>query len=392
MSDAFKVYAEQDVYSAALDRVRTLYDRFDTVVVSFSGGKDSTAALNVVLEVARERGRLPLDLVFWDEECITPETVDYVERVRALPEIRLKWLCLPIKHRNGCSLEQPYWHPWNPAERDLWVRPLPEGAITELRGFHAEMGHVDAAHLVYGPEHGQVACVLGIRAQESLRRLRMITKRGDNWLSDPGARGSVRPLGWASRQKPAWMTGQHYSQAYPVYDWEVADVWTAPHLLGWDYNRTYDLYYKYGFTFHAMRLSNPFGDEPMTNLGMWRELWPDLWHKMIARVPGSATVVRYCKSGLYGYGGQAVLPEGSTWKEHTFRCLELYPAKTRPLVANSVLTCIKRHNGITKRPIPEAEPDPASGISWKFLALIALKGDLKGRRSGKMTNNGELYI
>ena len=50
-----KQLQDQNVYDAALDRINYLYDRFDNIIVSFSGGKDSTALLNITLEVARKR-------------------------------------------------------------------------------------------------------------------------------------------------------------------------------------------------------------------------------------------------------------------------------------------------------------------------------------------------
>ena len=49
-------YTDQNVYKAALDRIRHLYDTFDEVVVSFSGGKDSTATLLCTIILAEERG------------------------------------------------------------------------------------------------------------------------------------------------------------------------------------------------------------------------------------------------------------------------------------------------------------------------------------------------
>ena len=70
-----KQTTDTDVHTAAVARFHDLFDRFDKVAVSFSGGKDSTACLNVALEVARERGRLPLDVYFFDEEAIHPETI-----------------------------------------------------------------------------------------------------------------------------------------------------------------------------------------------------------------------------------------------------------------------------------------------------------------------------
>ena len=74
-----KEFIDQDVYSKAIERINYLYDSFDKVVVSFSGGKDSTAVLNCTLEVAKERNQLPLEVVFFDEEAIHPTTIDYVK-------------------------------------------------------------------------------------------------------------------------------------------------------------------------------------------------------------------------------------------------------------------------------------------------------------------------
>ena len=76
---ATQKFTDKSVLEHSLERIRTAYDRFDRVIVSFSGGKDSTAVLNLALEVARERGKLPLEAVFFDEESIHPTTIEYVE-------------------------------------------------------------------------------------------------------------------------------------------------------------------------------------------------------------------------------------------------------------------------------------------------------------------------
>ena len=49
-----KEYLEKNVWEKALERIEYLYNSFDKVVVSFSGGKDSTAVLNATLEVAKK--------------------------------------------------------------------------------------------------------------------------------------------------------------------------------------------------------------------------------------------------------------------------------------------------------------------------------------------------
>ena len=129
----------KSVYDLAIERLHNVFDQFDTVSVSFSGGKDSTACLNLTLEVARERGRLPLDVVHWDEEAIPYQTEEYVRRVAELPDVNLRWLCVPAIHRNACTRSSPYWYPWALEDKDKWVRPLPPEAITKIDNYNSDV-------------------------------------------------------------------------------------------------------------------------------------------------------------------------------------------------------------------------------------------------------------
>jgi len=45
---------EVDVFGAARERMRHIFATYDRVVVSYSGGKDSTCCLEITIEVARE--------------------------------------------------------------------------------------------------------------------------------------------------------------------------------------------------------------------------------------------------------------------------------------------------------------------------------------------------
>jgi predicted phosphoadenosine phosphosulfate sulfurtransferase len=358
------VVDDENVYEAARRRFIELFDRFDKVVVSFSGGKDSTVCLNLALEVAEQMGKLPLDVYFWDEEAIHPETIEYVERVRRDPRVRFKWLCIPIKHRNACSRKEPYWYPWNPADKDKWVRPMPEGAITEMEGFYWGAGVPEIAHLVYPKSCGSIADVRGIRADESLRRYRSVAmKKHDNWINAP-------------------RDGYSFPCS-PIYDWTSFDVWVAPQRFGWDYNRTYDIMRLAGMTLNDQRVCPPYGEEPLSGLWIYAQCWPEMWHKMIARVPGAATAGRYATTELYGYG-KLSKPPGTTWREWAYRQLDLYPAAYRKIIAANLVALIREHKSKSNRPIPEDQADPLTGLSWKFLAMIVNRGDLKGRRSRTM--------
>lgn len=219
--------SDKNVYDLSLERINRVYELFDTVVVSFSGGKDSTAVLQMTLEVARERGELPLRVVFFDEEAIPYQTEEYVRRVANWPEIDLEWYCLPVQHRNACSRKEIYWWPYAPEAEDKWVRPLPPEAITELEGFplfppEARLTIPDTDALLFDPvRDGNVALMMGIRAQESMTRQRAVTQKvKENYIvkyNEVTDKGNL------------W-------RVYPIYDWRTEDVWTAPSRFGWDYN------------------------------------------------------------------------------------------------------------------------------------------------------------
>ena len=367
-----EVVADVNVYDAAIKRFEYLFDNFDKVVVSFSGGKDSTVCLNLALEVAKKKNKLPLDVYFWDEEAIHPDTIEYVERVRQLPEIRFKWLCIPIRHRNACSRKEPYWQCWDPHKKDLWVRDMPDNpdVVTEMKEFKWGDSVPDIAHYVYGPEHGTVADVRGIRADESLRRYRSVAQKTKlNWLGGP-------------------RNGHNYPVS-PIYDWTTFDVWTAPRLFGWDYNRSYDIMSMLGVAPSTQRVCPPYGEEPLGGLWIYAQGWPQLWHKMINRVHGAATAGRYANTELYGFG-KLQLPEGMSWRDWTYALLELYPKDLKGKVANNISNLIAQHKTKTNRPLHETEADLMTGLSWKFLAMIANRGDLKERRKGQVNANASL--
>lgn len=363
-----KHFTGQDVYTAALDRVRYLYKRFDNVVISFSGGKDSTAALNVVLEVARELQKLPVRAVFVDEEVIDPYTIEYVDRVRQHPDVQLDWYCLPVKHRNACSNEQPYWYCWHPEERELWVRDIPEWAITSHPVFEFGQSYQEWMQQIFPNDMGSVALVTGIRTQESLRRFQAIaSKKNDAWIK----------------------TTADYNNCYrchPIYDWSAEDVWKYVRLKQLDYNRCYDVF---NYTdMHGkllqQRVCQPFGEEPLRKLAIYAECFPSMWAKMVRRVKGVNTAYRYSNSELYLSGQK---PPGITWQEYCHRCLEAYSdTEVREKVGKNIQSLVRRHFRKTNDELHDEIAHPVSGCSWRFLAKIAVKGDLKNRTQGKMLN------
>jgi predicted phosphoadenosine phosphosulfate sulfurtransferase len=364
---------DENVYELAVRRTRLLFERFDKVAVSFSGGKDSTAVLNIARAAAAEAGRLPLDVYTFDEEAIPPETVEYCARVAALPDIRFHWFCIPVAHRNACSTKEPMWYPWAPEDKHRWVRELPPQAITELAGFNRQPHH-HVPPLIFPANCGTVCNLLGIRTQESMTRYQSVaTKSGFECFTIP--EGDAK-----------WM-----SKAYPIYDWTVDDVWRAPQMFGWDWNRAYDVMEAAGVSRNEARCSPPYGEQPIRRLWSYRVCWPELWDKMTARVHGAATAARYANTELYGIGvADADLPEGKTWQSWTMERLNDLNGKNKGDVAKAIQGALREHQRCYGRsnkiapPLPDDENDPVSGYCWKLLYPIAAAGgDKFGRQSQK---------
>lgn len=355
-----KSVIETDVWTLGLERMRELYRRFDHVWVSFSGGKDSTVALELSVHAARELGRLPVNAFFWDEEAIHPPTIEYVLRTHAREDVNLRWLAIPHKHRNACSRKHPWWYPWDPTKRELWCREPPPFAEREFPGYSDWLPIPLMNGFIFPIDRfANVAIVVGLRAAESLRRYMVVARREtDNWMSvDPACK-------WATLAKP-------------VYDWTTADVWTAPKRFGWDYNRTYDHQTMLGTPRHDQRVCPPFGEEPLTQLWKYAQAWPELWEKMVRRVPGAATAARYSNSPLYAMR-EVPKPDGLSWKEAITAALDRWDPATRAHIAARIQKEIRQHNQRTgDAPIPEHS---TTGICWRFLLQVATRGDIKERK------------
>ena len=90
-----RMFLDSSCVDGARDRMRHVYDTFDTVCVQFSGGKDSTAVLYLAKEIHEERGLGPVKVIFRDEEMVSPSVIKFVEEVRNYDWVDMEWYCLP---------------------------------------------------------------------------------------------------------------------------------------------------------------------------------------------------------------------------------------------------------------------------------------------------------
>lgn len=315
---------KKNVYELAMERLDFIFREFDTVCVSFSGGKDSGVLLNLCMDYIRTHHLNRRLCVFhMDYEVQYKMTIDYVDRVfRDNADIlEVYRVCVPFKVNTCTSMYQRYWRPWDEAMKEVWVRPMPEGAMTkaDFPFYNKSQWDYDFQILFarWLHEHRDAVrtCFLvGIRTQESLNRWRSI-HMGKKYQTYHG-------YSWT------WRVSADVVNAYPIYDWRTTDVWTANGKFKYDYNKLYDLYYRAGVGIERQRVASPFLSEAQASLALYKVIDPDTWGRMIGRVNGVNFTGLY--GGTHAMGWHSIkLPEGYTWKEFMYFLLSTLPEDTR---------------------------------------------------------------
>lgn len=314
----------KNVYELTLERIDTIFNEFDNVYVSFSGGKDSAVMLNLCIDYMRRHHiARKLGVFHMDYEVQYEETTRYIDRVFAANKdlLEIYRVCVPFKVTTCTSMYQTYWRPWEEEKRELWVREMPAECYTaqdfpfyskEMWDYEFQLLFAQWYHRLKGAN--RTCCLVGIRTQESYNRWRTIYA---------GKRTSqYRNLVWTCRNSP------DIYNAYILYDWLTTDIWTANGRFGWPYNRIYDLFYMAGVPLESQRVASPFISQAISSLHLYKAIDPDTWGRMIGRVNGANFAALYGRTAATGW--QSVkLPKGMTWEGYMHFLLSTLPERTR---------------------------------------------------------------
>lgn len=294
------IYGKEDVVTASKKRIEYIFDNYDNIQLSYSGGKDSTVLFHLINEEAKKRNR-KFYLLFLDQEAEYQGTIEMVEWAMSQPNVIPRWYQVPIFMTNSCSSQQMFLWAWGDGEK--WVRDKSPLAIQEIKKKYPKRFY---KFLLWANKElqqlpGRSVQIIGLRAEESPSR-RFVMFGEDN--------------------EYFWVRKVHEpNKAYPIIDWSYTDIWKFLCENKLKYNKIYDKMYMLGLNLRQMRVSNLIHEKAYRCLHELQELEPETYDKLEQRLQGVHCASIYAKENLV-YSIKKLPSQFKTWKEYKDFLLE----------------------------------------------------------------------
>jgi len=276
-------YGNKSVLEAARERVAFVFDHFAEVIVSISGGKDSTVLAHFALVEAKRRGRR-IGLHFLDEEAVYQSSVEQVEYLMELfPEcVNRLWLQIEMRLTNATSVAEGQLVCWEPGRHKDWMRPKKPFSVHHrmwslesqtVRNKNKGFGFYDAIEN-FERCYSNTAFLVGLRAAgESPNRWRAV-------VQNPVTIGG-ESVYWGTKK------GENVA-LYPLYDWNFHDVWRYIYDEGIRYSKIYDFQFKKGYAISQMRVSSLIHERAFKSVCDLPEFEPKTYDRLLKRIKGIA--------------------------------------------------------------------------------------------------------
>lgn len=385
---ATKQYIDSNVLVASRERIAKIFDTYEKYYISFSGGKDSTVMMHLVMEEAIKRNKT-VGVLIIDLEAQYSNTITHIRNMIEMyrENIDLHWFCGELLLRNAVSDFQPKWVCWDEENKDLWVRekPIEQADLTQYP-FYVPKMEFEELMVIFGKWYAGdklTAGFIGIRADESLHRYRAIVATKKNLTYN----------GWK------WTTrlSEYLYNVYPIYDWRTEDIWVFhsrfKHL---PHNKVYDLMTMAGVKLSNQRLCQPYGDDQRKGLWLYHILEPNTWYKLLNRVSGVNSGALYIQEtgNMTGYN-DVTKPNNHTWESYTNYLLKSLPYKMqlhyKERFKKFIVGWKKRGYAFIPDQAPHELEVKCWAPSWKRMARCILRNDYYCKGLGQTQPKSEAY-
>lgn len=298
---------------AAVAEIRELYEADPRPwVIGYSGGKDSTASLQLIwqalAELPPERRHKPVYVISGDTLVETPAIIDYLGDALGHINAAARQQGLPIEaHKVVPHLQDTF-----------WVNLIGRGYPAPSPRFRwcTERMKINPANrfiLDRVAEHGEVTVVLGVRRQESATRAQVMSLRAID--------GSL--LSRHGRLPNAFV----YT---PIRDWSLDDVWT-----------------------YLLQVPNPWGGDNHALLAMYRQSSGDECPLVVDTTTPSCGSSRFgcwtCTVVTKDKAMEAMIDKGQEWLEPLLDVRNLLADTQDPRVKARVREHIRRNGQVTRK-------------------------------------------
>jgi len=382
-----KNYINLSVLKAAEIRIKKSFDIFEKHYISFSGGKDSTVLLHLVMNEAIKRN-VKVGLFIVDLEAQYTDTIKHINNCIEMykTHIELHWVCPELLLRNALSNFEPKWICWDESEKHNWVRDKPHKSkdLSTYPFYYPKM-EFEEFIVLFGEWYAQdksTCAFVGIRSDESLHRYRAIISNKTN----------------ATKNKYKWTTklNKNLYNCYPIYDWKTEDVWIYLGKNNLASNSIYNKMSLAGVPLADQRLCQPYGDDQKKGIWLYHILEPDTWYKLLNRVSGVNSGSLYIKESGNINGNRFVeKPDNLNWQEFTNLLLSTLPKVTRDNYINRFKKFIVGWKKRGYKIIPDEAPHNLEVKqwvpSWRRMARCILRNDYYCKGLGQTQPKSEAY-
>lgn len=290
-------------------------------VIGYSGGKDSTASLQLIWTalsaLPSESRTKQIYVISGDTLVETPIIIDYLGGMLERINKAARAQSLPISA-----------HPVSPdIEETFWVNLIGRGYPAPSPRFRwcTERMKINPANrfiLDRVAEHGEVTVVLGVRRQESATRAQLMSLRA---VEDS-------PLARHTRLPNAFVYA-------PVRDWSVDDVWAF-----------------------LLQNQSPWGADNNQLLAMYRSSSQDECPLVVDTTTPSCGSSRFgcwtCTVVSKDKAMEAMIDKGEEWLEPLLELRDFLAATHEPAIKAKVRSHVRKSGAVTRKTSGDIEADP----------------------------------